>query len=90
VEVLRLPLVQRLCTRPGPEPRSDLSPCLGSPRSGWRQGLTLVRSSAQLKRILWDRGAFRGCFGCVQEVSRASKEYQGVFQGVFDVRKGSG
>jgi len=25
-----------------------------------RQGLTLVHFSAQLKRILWDRGAFRG------------------------------
>jgi hypothetical protein len=24
------------------------------------QGLTLVHFSAQLKRILWDRGAFRG------------------------------
>ena len=26
-----------------------------------RQGLTLVHFSAQLKRILWDRGASRGC-----------------------------
>jgi len=29
------------------------------------QGLTLVNFSAQLKRILWDRGAFRGCLGGV-------------------------
>jgi hypothetical protein len=29
------------------------------------QGLTLVHFSAQLKRILWDRGAFRGCLGGV-------------------------
>jgi hypothetical protein len=27
----------------------------------WRQGLTLVHFSAQLKRILWHRGAFAGC-----------------------------
>jgi hypothetical protein len=26
------------------------------------QGLTLVHFPAQLERILWDRGAFRGCF----------------------------
>ena len=25
------------------------------------QGLTLIHLSAQLKRILWDRGAFRDC-----------------------------
>jgi hypothetical protein len=30
-----------------------------------RQGLTLVHFSAQLKRILWDKGAFRGCLGDV-------------------------
>ena len=30
-----------------------------------RQGLTLVHFSAQLKRIMWDRGAFRGCVGGV-------------------------
>jgi hypothetical protein len=30
-----------------------------------RQGLTLVNFSAQLKRILWDRGACRGCLGGV-------------------------
>ena len=30
-----------------------------------RQGLTLVHFSAQLKRILWDRGACRGCSGGV-------------------------
>jgi hypothetical protein len=29
------------------------------------QGLTLVLSSAQLKRILWDRGAFGGYLGGV-------------------------
>jgi hypothetical protein len=28
--------------------------------AGARQGLTLVHISAQLERILWDRGAFRG------------------------------
>ena len=27
------------------------------------QGLTLVHFSAQLKHILWDRGACRGCTG---------------------------
>ena len=27
------------------------------------KGLTLVHLSAQLKSILWDRGAFRGCLG---------------------------
>jgi hypothetical protein len=30
-----------------------------------RQGLTLVHFSAQLKRIMWDRDAFRGCVGGV-------------------------
>ena len=29
------------------------------------QGLTLFYFSAQLGRFLWDRGAFRGCFGGV-------------------------
>ena len=29
------------------------------------QGLTLVQLSAQLKRIMWDRGAIRGCLGGV-------------------------
>jgi hypothetical protein len=29
------------------------------------QGLTLVPFSAQLKHILWDRGACRGCLGGV-------------------------
>jgi len=29
------------------------------------QGLALVHFSAQLERILWDRGAFRGCLGDV-------------------------
>ena len=47
------------------------------------QGLTLVHFSAQLKRILWDRGAFRGCFGGVWEVSGVIKEDQGGVQGVF-------
>jgi hypothetical protein len=30
-----------------------------------RQGLTLVHFSAQRRRFLWDRGAFRGCLGGV-------------------------
>jgi hypothetical protein len=29
------------------------------------QGLTLVHFSAQLERILWDRGAIEGCLGDV-------------------------
>ena len=29
------------------------------------QGLTLLHFSAHLKRILWDRGAIRGCLGGV-------------------------
>ena len=44
------------------------------------QGLTLVHFSAQLKRILWDRGALRGCSGGVLEVSGGMKGYQGVFR----------
>ena len=44
-----------------------------------KQGLTLVHFSAQLKRILSDRGAFRDCLGGVWEVSGGIKEYQGVF-----------
>ena len=35
----------------------------GIPEGPPWQGLTFIRLSAQLKRILWDRGAFRGCFG---------------------------
>ena len=50
---------------------TSVSPCLG--HDGGRQlqvvtrqqGLTLVHFSAQLKRILWDRGAFRDCIGGV-------------------------
>jgi hypothetical protein len=41
---------------------------------GGEQGLTLVHFSAQLKRIMWDGGAFRDCFGGVQEVSGGIKE----------------
>ena len=44
------------------------------------QGLSLVHFSAQPKRILSDRGAFRDCLGGVQEVSWGIKEYQGVFR----------
>ena len=44
------------------------------------QGLTLVHFSAQLKRILSDRGALRDCLGDVWEVSGRIKEYQGVFR----------
>jgi len=40
-----------------------------------RQGLTLVHFSAQLKRVLSDRDAFRDCLGGVQEVSRGINEY---------------
>jgi len=47
------------------------------------QGLTLVHFSAQLKRILWDRGATRGCLGGVWEVSWGIKEYQGMFRVYF-------
>jgi len=28
----------------------------------WKQGLTLVHFSAQLKRLLWDRGSIQGLF----------------------------
>jgi hypothetical protein len=51
-------------------------------QTGW-QGLTLVHFSAQLKRVLWDRGAVRDCSGGVQEVSGVNKEYQGVFRVYF-------
>ena len=50
---------------------------------GRRQGLTLVHFSAQRKRILWDRGAIRGCLGGFQELSGGVKEYQGVFRVYF-------
>ena len=33
----------------------------GDERAARGQGITLVHFSAQLKRILWDRGACRGC-----------------------------
>ena len=51
---------------------------------GLAAGVTLVHFSDQLKRILWDRGAIRGCLGGVYEVARGIKEYQGVFR-VYDV-----
>ena len=47
------------------------------------QGLSLVHSSAQLKRILCDKGAFRGYSWGVQEVSGGIKEYQGVIRVYF-------
>ena len=53
-------------------PTSTMSSGSSSPL---HQGLTLVRFSAQFKRFLWDRAAFRGCVGVVQEVS-------GGFRGV--------
>jgi len=37
------------------------------------QGLTLVHFSALLKRFLWDRGAFGGCFRGIQEVSGGTR-----------------
>ena len=48
-------------------------------QSSWIQGLTLVHFSAQLKRILWDRGALRGCSGGGQEVFRIC---QGVLRSI--------
>ena len=51
------------------------------------QGLTLVLLSAQLKRILWDRGCMQGLFwGCLGGAEGLS----GGVQGVFCVRSGSG
>jgi len=47
------------------------------------QGRALVHFSAQLKRLLWDRGAFEGCLGGIQEVSGGIRGYQGVFMGFF-------
>jgi hypothetical protein len=47
------------------------------------QGLTLVHFSAQLKRIAWDRCAFRGCLEVILEVPGGVKEYQGVFSVYF-------
>jgi hypothetical protein len=38
---------------------------LGRVQCAERQGLTLVHFSAQLKRILWDRGAHKDCRGGV-------------------------
>ena len=46
------------------------------------QGLTLVHFSAQLKRILWDRGAIRGRLAGVQEMAGGIK--------VYHIRKCSG
>jgi len=53
--------------------------CWRDPMAGG-QGLTLVNFSAQLKRIMWDRGAFRSCLGGVQEVSGGVKKHEGVFR----------
>jgi len=47
------------------------------------QGLTLVHFSAQRKRILCDRGAFKDHVGGVQEVSRDIKDYHGVSRVYF-------
>ena len=63
--------------------------CVSNPRSTnllsntIKQGLTLIHFSAQLKRILWNEGAFRGCSGGVWELSGGIKEYQGVFRVYF-------
>jgi hypothetical protein len=48
-----------------------------------RQGLTLVHFSAQLKRIMWERGAMKACLGVVWEVSGGIKECQGVLRVYF-------
>ena len=42
----------------------------GAPRSAHalRQGLTLVHSSAQLERFLWDKGLRKGCVARVKGV----------------------
>jgi hypothetical protein len=50
-----------------------------------RQGHTLVHVPAQLKRILRDRGARRGCLGGVKEVAGGIKENQRVFRVYFVV-----
>jgi hypothetical protein len=50
---------------------------LGEVELSGRQGLTLVHFSAQLKRFLWDRGAFRGRSGGALEVSEGMKGYLG-------------
>ena len=55
----------------------------GTPPPARAQGLTLVHVSAQLKRILWDKGALGGCLRGVQEVPGVIKEYQGVFRVYF-------
>jgi len=47
------------------------------------QGLTLVHFLAQLKRMLWHRGASRMFLGGISEVSGGIKEYQGVFRVYF-------
>ena len=41
------------------------------------QGLTLVLYLAQLKRFLWNMGAFRGCLGGIQEVFRRCRGLSG-------------
>jgi len=51
-----------------------------SPDTAEMQGLTLVHFSAQRKRILWNRVAFRVFLGGVHEVSGGIKEHWGVFR----------
>ena len=71
------------CTAsPGDRRRRSASAPAAAAGSRW-QGLTLVHFSAQLKRILSDRGAFRDCLGGASEVSGGVKECQGVFRVYF-------
>ena len=51
------------------------------------QGLTLVHSSAQRKRFLWDRACVYGLFG---GCSGGVRGYYGVFMVIYCFRNGSG
>jgi len=70
------PTTTKTKTKTKTRPRSHSS--LMDDEVALRQGLTLVHFSAQLERILWDRGAFRGCLEGVWQVSGGFKEHEGM------------
>jgi len=81
IEILTLNVKTWLAIMTGPRlmlPMLPLAPMPPPTLLAAAQGLTLVHLSAQHKRCLWDRGAFRG-------FSRVFRGCQGVSEGIQGV-----
>ena len=73
-------LQEARCIPHSPPTGLDIVPFTAIATPTVNQGLALVHFSAEFQRILWDRGAFRGCLGGVKVVSGGIKEYHGVLR----------